>query len=720
MGEHLLATVKSICRNCPALCGMELTVEDGMIRKVRGDPDNEATQGYACFKVLQAIDQHHGPERLRNALKRGRDRIHRPIASAQAIEEIAARLGTIIDRHGPDAFAIYHGSGAFMCGTMIPMSGSFLASLGSKSLFTPITIDQPNKMVSMGRLGVWRAGNHDLEQSDVLLLMGTNPLVSHQAGNALRADPARRLKAAKARGLKLICIDPRRTETARHADLFVQPVPGQDPAILGGLIRLNLAEGWEDGDFCAAHVGTDRIAALRAAVDPLTPDVVEARAGLPAGQLRAVAEMFARDHRRGAATMTTGGSFAPFADLTQHLLDVINVICGRLKRAGDYRSLSVIAPPNPFREQVTPPTRPWEAHPPSRIRGAGNFFGEKLAATLAEEILEPGPGQVKALICVGGNPANVVPDHARITRAMHSLELSVTLDPWFTTTAQNSDYVIAPKMMYERADISLALGESIVTHNSHVQYTPAVIDPPAGSDVIDDWYFFWAVAARLGRQITYAGAPLDMATAPTGDELLAMRMAHSRVSFDELRRHPGGRPFEHDDTIVQPADPACTARFDVMPADVAQEMRDFLAIPSSPGRYTSSGREFGFVLTSRRSLHITNSTLNQLSEVRKRLRFTPAFLHPDDMAAIGVAEGGRIGIESDHGRIVAEAFADADMRRSVVSILHGVASPADDGGDQPGVGVNALIDSTVPISAITAQPRMSAIPVEISTVNMGE
>jgi anaerobic selenocysteine-containing dehydrogenase len=590
------------------------------------------------------------------------------------------------------------------------MLPAFLAALGTDMLFTPVTIDQPNKVVSKDRMGSWAPTLHDLDHSEVILLLGTNPLISHQALGVLMADPTRTLKAAKARGLKLISVDPRLTETARHADLHLQPIPGQDPAILAGLIRLILTEGWEDKAFCEQYVGADRMAALRDAVVAFTPEMVQRRAGLAAGQIASAAAMFARDHKAGAAVMTTGGSFAPFANLTQHLLDLLNIICGRLKRAGDKVVVDMHTPPGAIHAEVTPPKRPWDSASPSRIRGAGTFANQKLTATLAEEILEPGEGQIRCLIMVGGNPASVVPDRPRMIQALNSLDLAVTLDPCLTDSAELSHYVIAPKMMFERPDLSFSAPGHDLQSVTHAQYTPAIISSPAGADVIDDWFFLWSIAERLKLQICYAGTPLDMKTPPTTNELLARQSAGARISLEELKVYPSGRQFDHPDCVV--AAGRTNTRFDVIPDDVAKELEDFLAIESTPGRFQDHGRIFRFLLSSRRSRHIYNSTLNQLGEVRKRIPFNPVFIHPADLTDLDLDAGDVVEVESHYGCILAVVQADESMRRDVVSMIHCTPTAAN-GIDAGRTSVNSLIDVRRDYDSITAMPRMSAIPVNI-------
>ena len=239
----------SFCRICSGSCAVRLTVQDDRIVAIQGDRDSPLTHGYACFKGVQAGAAHHSPHRLLHPLQRQPDGSFRRIGLEDALDGIAARLAAIRDRDGPEAIGLYVGNGAFPNATVVPLHHDFMRALGSASRFTSATIDQSAKMVSAERLGGWAAPKPHLDQCNVAMVLGGNPLVSHQTSGIVDVDPTRRLKQAKQRGLKLIVIDPRRHETARHADLFLQPYPGQDAAILAAMLRTILDAGWQDQDF---------------------------------------------------------------------------------------------------------------------------------------------------------------------------------------------------------------------------------------------------------------------------------------------------------------------------------------------------------------------------------------------------------------------------------------------------------------------------------------
>lgn len=687
--------------------------EQGHITRIVGDDRNELSSGYACFKGLQSAAAHRDPKRITRPLKRQTDGSFEEIPLEQALDEIAGRLGDLIGEAGPNSVALFAGNGSMMNQTAVGMNRHFLHAIGSEQYFTTITIDQSGKMVAAGRMGGWAAGAVDLDDMDVLLLFGVNPFIAHSTMSVLGVDPIKRLKRARQRGMKLIVVDPRRTETATHADMVLQPYPGEDATIAAGLIRLILAEGWHDAEFCDRYVGAKRMAVLKEAVEPFTPEIAERRAGLEPGSLRSIADLFARQNRRGPALTGTGPNMAQYSNLAVHMVQLLNVICGRFPREGQKITyVDMLNPPKEVYAEVIPASRPWENFPPSRIRGAGNFFGERVSGTLTDEILTPGPDRVRALIVDGANPMTSLPDRDKAFAAMRALDLLVVIDTWQTPTTKQAHYVIPAKLQYERPDMSPGHPALKFYPGAWAQFTPAIVAPPEGAEVVDDWYVFWALAKRLGVTINFAGLKaMDGDEPPTTEGLISILLERSQTSLEELRAYPHGRQFPLEGGIVQPPRPGHEAQFDVMPADVLAELRQYIVEPYAQDR-AGPGREFTHLLSTRRMRDLYNSYGVSMPSVRKRNKYNPAYLNGDDLAELGIEPGTLVEIISSHGRTKAILERDDTMRHGVVALTQGWGGvPGQENVMVDGSCVNALIDTDTHYENINAMPHMSAVPV---------
>jgi anaerobic selenocysteine-containing dehydrogenase len=687
-------------------CGVVTRVDDrGQLLDVRGDHDDPQTLGFACFKGIRTTEAYSSPDRVLHPMKRQPDGSFARVELEAALDDIASRLAAIRDRHGAEALAGYKGGGAFFTASSVKLMNSLLAELGSPKAFSSVTIDQSSKMVALGRLGIWPAGRDPFERSDVLMLVGANPLVTVSTNSFDLRNPVKRLKAARERGMKLIVIDPRYTETARFADVFLQPLPGEDAAVLSGLLHVILAEGWQDEAFCDRHAG--QLEELRAAVAPFDPDTVARRAGVRAEELVEVARVFARDADRGCATTATGPDMSPWPNLSEHLVETLNVVCGRFIREGEtVPNPGVLMPRYPRPAQVEPAPRWWEEGYRSRIGGYGLLDGELPTGIMADEILAPGDGQVRALIVHGGNPASAVPDQRKMVRALESLELLVTIEPFMSATAELSDYILPPTLPYERPDLPLFIYENLVTPAPYTRYTPAVADPPPGAEVRDDQYYFWSLARRLGVTLKYFDHPLDMTRPPSTDELLALATRGSMVDFEQLRSAPRGL-YVDEPQVVSAADPSRDSRFSLLPDDVAGELAEVLE-HQPPDDYP-------YRLAVRRHRDALNSACRGLPSIRRRVPYNLAYLNAEDMVREGLEEGDPVRIRSDAGEIVANAAVDPDLRRGVVSISHGFGSlPGRDDYRSEGVSTNLLISTDRDLAPINAMPRMSGIPVSLA------
>jgi anaerobic selenocysteine-containing dehydrogenase len=688
---------------------MEVDVAANRVVAVRGVVDDPLFEGYTCIKGRQLPAQMADPHRLRAPLRRRPDGTFEHVSSTEALDEIAAELRRIIDTYGPRAVASYTGTGGYQNSVAVPAARAFHQGLGSPSFYTSVTIDQPAKALAPLRLGAWEAGFHNFTDSDVHMAIGYNPMVSSYGpvGGLQGTNPFVVMRRRKAEGMKLVVVDPRRTELAAFADVHLQIRPGEDPALLAGMIRLVLEEGLHDHEFCDRWVS--RLDELAAAVDPFTLDLVAARCELSADDIVTATRLFAAGPR-GTAGTGTGPNMAPRSSLTEHLVGVLNVVLGRVNREGDLIENGLLLYPEmPHRAQVVPPRNPANG-PPARMRGLRGYRGEMPAATLAEEILTPGEGRVRALIVSGGNPAVAFPDQELTLRALADLELLVVIDHRLTPTAEFAHYVIAPTLSLERADVPHLMDRWF--RLPYTNYTEPVVE--RDGDVLNEWEVFWGLAARLGSTLPLAGGSPDMTDRPTTDEIIDRAYHGSRMPLDEVRAN---RRRVHLDRrlLVEPADDGATARFTPAPVDLMAELAEVLHRPA--GVFAGADpAEYPFRLVSRRLKHVLNSTGTELPVLASKGTTNPAYMHPDDVRELQLDAGDLVEIRSPRATLHAVVEPAPDVKRGVVSMAHswGGTSLTDEKVRDIGTPTSRLVSVDAGHDPVTGMVVSSAIPVAVT------
>jgi anaerobic selenocysteine-containing dehydrogenase len=715
----------SICRFCTTGCPVVVDVEDGRVVRVSGNKASPTYYGFCCSRGQATPEQLNNPERLLRSLKRGAGGFD-AIGADVAMDEIAAKLQALSAEHGPDSVAAYMGTYTSVCAPTVPFMAAFLRSFGTRMVFAANTIDQPGKDIAAALLGGWEAGPNVFGESDVWMILGGNGLISISV-TLPGQNPGKRLTDALERGMKLIVIDPRRSETARRAHVHLQPRPGEDATILAGMIRLVLAEGLHDAAFVTENV--DGLETLRQAVDPFTPAYVAARADIPAADFLAAARTFARA-RRGIAVGATGVNMSGHSSLTEYLILALNTICGRFVREGE-----VISTPGVLLPRATPKAQPRPPRPAKDLgvslgtRGLGLAASGMPTAALADEILA---GRIKALISIGGNPAAAWPDQARTIAALETLELFVQMDIKMSASAKLAHYVIAPKIGFEVPTASY-LKESMELYSAVAgapepfgMYAPAIVDPPPGADLLEEWELFYGLAQRLdlGLQLSFANrAPgtarerrksvaIDMTTKPSSEHVLEILTHGSRIPLEEVKRHPDGALFP-EEIRVAPKDADCLARLNVGDAGMIEELAEVLDEPTIASR---GGSDFPFLMVGRRLAHVYNSSGRDMPALRRKGAYNPAFMNPGDMQDLGLSDGDEIEIQSRHGRVLAIVEADETLRSAVLALTHAFGDLPADRPRLREVGTNsgALLSVEDDYDRYSGIPRMSALPVRVT------
>jgi anaerobic selenocysteine-containing dehydrogenase len=498
--ESATTTVRT-CPLCEATCGLELTIEDGRVVKVRGDADDVFSRGFLCPKGVSLMQLHDDPDRLRAPLVRGADGTLAEATWDEAFAAVESGLRRVVEAGGRDAVAAYlgnpsaHNLGAAIYGRVL------LKALGTKNIFSASTVDQYPKQIAAAHMfgTAVSVPVPDVDRTDMLLVLGANPLASN--GSLMTAPDMRgRLRALRARGGRLVVVDPRRTRTAREADehLFIRP--GTDAFLLAAIAHVLFEEDRVDlGDAGQWTAGLD---AVRDAVAAVTPERAATATGIDADTIRRLARELS-DAESAAVYGRIGTTTQTFGTTTSWLVDVVNALTGNLDRPGGAMfTLPVSGSPNTSGE----PGRGRGARPAryaSRVRGLGEVLGELPVACLAEEIETPGDGQVRALITLAGNPAVSTPNADRLSRALASLDFMVSVDIYLNETTRHADVVLPVPSPFERSHYDLFLYPFAIRDVAN--YSAPTFDPPAGMP------HEWETLLRLVGAVTGQGADADVA-----------------------------------------------------------------------------------------------------------------------------------------------------------------------------------------------------------------
>ncbi|WP_030860387.1 molybdopterin-dependent oxidoreductase [Streptomyces sp. NRRL F-2747] len=466
-------TALRICPLCEATCGLTLTIEGTAVTGARGDREDVFSRGFICPKgaAFGALDA--DPDRLRNPLVR-RDGRLREATWEEAFEAIASAVPALVREYGAQSVGVVLGNPNVhtMAGNLYPPL--LLKALGTRNFFTASTLDQMPKHVSSGLLfgDPFAIPVPDLDRTDFLLLLGANPVESN--GSLCTApDFPGRLKALRARGGTLVVVDPRRTRTAKLADLHLAPRPGSDALLLAALAHTLLAEGLASPGALAER--TEGLGELADALARFTPEAVAPACDLTAAEIRDLARAMAAAPT-AAVYGRIGSCTVEYGTLASWLVDVLNVLTGNLDRPGGVLFPLPAAGPRPR------PAGPGKGFTLgrwlSRVSGHPEAKSELPIAALAEEIETAGEGRIRALVAIAANPVLSAPDGRRLDAALSGLDFMVSIDPYLNETSRHAHVVLPPPPPSQSAHHDFAFNGFAI--RNQVRYSRPAVPLEAG------------------------------------------------------------------------------------------------------------------------------------------------------------------------------------------------------------------------------------------------
>lgn len=686
------------CPLCEATCGLEVQVQDGRVVDLRGDRQDTFSRGHICPKAAALPDLYDDPDRLRQPLRRG-DRGWEAISWPEALDEAARGLARVQKQHGRDGLAIYLGNPLVHNYEAMLFVRMLTRSLKTRSRFSATSVDQlPHQMAAYQMFGhQLLLPVPDLGRTDFLLILGANPVVSN--GSMMTApDVARRLKELRARGGRLVVVDPRRSETARLADQHFFIRPGSDAGLLLALLHTLLSEGLtRPGRIRSLSKGWDFLDQVAAG---FSPEEVSHWTDLPAPEIRALARQLAAAER-AAVYGRVGVSTQEFGGLCQWLIQVLNAVTGNLDREG---GVLFPKPAVDIRRWSSPGNY---ARRHTRVRSLPSFAGEFPVAALAEEILTPGSGQIRGLLTVAGNPILSTPNGAQLDRALEGLDFMLSIDPYLNETTRHAHLILPPPSPLQRGHFDLAF--SLLAIRNVGKFHSALFAPEGPAE----WQIFVELAYRLGglswpvRALARKLGPeflldLGLRFGPYGS---GWRFWKSGLTLKKLQRSPHGLDFG-------PLQGGMLKHIDLTPEVYRQDLeraRGCLTRSDSP-----------LVLIGRRQLRSNNSWMHNSHRLVKGRPSCTLQIHPLDASPRGLVTGGRALVRTRVGEVVVGVEVTESLKPGVVSLPHGwghhrAGTRAAIARQHPGVSLNDLTDDQK-VDLLTGNAAFSGVPVVVEAV----
>jgi len=741
------------CPLCEAGCGLEITVKNNAVTHIRGDMQDVFSAGFICPKGSTLKQLHDDPDRLRMPLVK-RNGVHVQVSWQEAWAEVEKGLLGVINTHGRESVATYMGNPTAHNLSAMTFGRVALQAIGTKQRFSASTVDQLPKQVAGGYMFGTAATVPvpDLDRTQYLLMLGANPYASN--GSMCTApDFPKRLKGIQERGGKVVVVDPRKTRTAEVADEWLAIMPGTDGLFLAAIAHVMFADKLvKVSPQLIAHI--NGLAEMEQALRRFTPETVADVCGLSAETIRRIAHEIAQSPT-AAVYGRIGTTTVSFGTTTSWLVDVVNVLSGNLDTPGGAMFTLPVA--GGATTRGTPGKgrgfRVGKGH--TRVRHLPEAIGEYPVAALAEEVLTPGDGQIKALLTIAGNPVLSTPHSNQLDEALAHLDFMVSVDIYLNETTRHAHVILPPPSHLQRDHYDLLLLQFAVRNVAN--YSEAILPLEEGQP--DEWEILAKIAAIVQGKGIDADVSLSDDAAMRSMVNSAVKDSNSNVcgrDADEimnelslngqcgparmidfmLRTGPYGdafgaaiggatlqllkeNPHGIDYGALQPRIPEIlrtpSGKVELAPEVLINDLDRLYDVVGSGVVDKNSGRNL--LLIGRRHLRSNNSWMHNINVLVKGKSRCTLIMHPTDAHARSVNEGDVVSVQSRVGEVRVAVEISDTIRPGVVSLPHGWGHDAE-GTDMQvaaqvaGVNSNILTDHEA-IDPLSGTSVLNGIPVAV-------
>ena len=684
------------CHICEANCGTLMTVEDGKVTKVTGNPDHVLSEGYICPKATAIPDIQNDPDRLRKPIKKTGDG-WKEISWQQAFSEIAAKHQDIVA--GPKIAAMFLGNpNAHNYSSSFSMRG-LTKAWGARGFYSASTLDQLPHMICQK----WVYGHNalypvpDIDRTQYMLCVGGNPLASN---GSLWTVPnvKKRIQRLQKRGGKFVVVDPRKTETAKAADDHHFIRPGTDTALfLGLLLALDEAGLVNPGRLLPMLKGWDE---AWTQIHQFNLEALSAFCGISVSDIRAIAAELGSG-QPAIVYGRMGVSVTRYGTLNHYLIQLLNISTGNVDREGG------VMFPDPLIDPVERSGTGSYGRYHQRLSGRPEVLGELPAAELAPEITTEGEGQIGALLTLASNPVLSAPGGRQLDEALEQLDLMVSIDMYITETTRHADYILPPCGPLEKDHYPLFFTPLAI--RNYAAYSPAIFEMTEGAK--DDWEIMADLESALRAAKGENEPPVKIEPRIILDQIL--QSSPHKISLAEIEAHPNG----YDMGPLKPRLPERLKTNDGLiecaPEMPIKDLADFRA------EFTVPAAE-SFSLIGRRHIRSNNSWLHNSHRLLKGPNRCTLMIHPNDAAELGLSNGDMAEVFNHVGRVELPVEITEDIMPKVVSIPHGYGHGRKGvklsvAGGNPGVSMNDLTDPAI-VDELSGNAVLNAVPVEIKKV----
>ena len=687
---------KRTCHLCEANCGIVIETEGRKVLSIKGNPDNALSEGYICPKATAIADLQDDPDRLRKPVKRVGDE-WQEISFEQAYKEIAERL-VAINATGKRVSLFLGNPTAHNFGMTTQMR-HISKAIAARGVYSASTLDQIPHMVAY-KLVYGHFANYtvcDIDRTNYMLIIGGNPAASN--GSLWTVPNVReRIKRLQKRGGKLVVIDPRRTETAKLADEHHFIRPGADTAFLLALLhsmdrqgltnpgRLTemLDDGWETAWAAIRSFDAGALAAFcsidQAVIDEIAREISADQPAIVYGRM--------------------GVSVARFGTVNHWLIQLANIASGNLDREGGVMFGA------PVHDPVESSGSGSYGRYSSRISGQPEVFGEFPSAELADDITEPGEGQIGALFTLAGNPVLSSPGGRQLDNALEKLDLMVSLDMYVTATTRHADYILPPCGPLEKDHYPLLLAPLMI--RNFACYSPPVFEKEDGAKA--DWEILYELSCAINEA---KGEPTPPLTTPRQALGAMMENSSYDITLADLDAAPDGIDFGPLYPRLPDRLKTEDKRLHCAPSPCMEDLERFRA-------EMEEAKVSDFVVIGRRHIRNNNSWMHNSHRLIKGKNRCTLMMHPDDAERLSLGNEDIARVSNHVGAVELPVEITEDIMPGVVSIPHGFGHNRKGvklsiAAERPGVSLNDLTDPAK-IDVLSGNAVLNGVPVEVEAV----